>query len=164
MNIFILNPDLNTSATMLFYIDPIRARKQIVESTQMIAIGFEVLDLGPLYKKDGTPYKTTCHRNHPCTKWTYQSKDNLIWHFQYTKRLCTIYKMINNKEHACNISLEKTGKSLSWNVFTTTPDVCPPFIGSEKYTKGPFIISEDMITYQKYLAYLYNKQLIQDNK
>lgn len=67
MNLFLLHPDLPTSAQIFKQKDPIRFNKQIVECAQLLAF-FEIAHTGvsTLLKGDGLPYKATkAQLNHP---------------------------------------------------------------------------------------------------
>jgi len=95
MNIFILDENLKTSAEKLFELDPVRARKQIVELTQMLACCVDV----ELKKSNGDVYKTPksiC--NHPATIWV---RANISYCIQYLQELIFAY----GKPHGCDEAL-----------------------------------------------------------
>ena len=59
---------------------------------------------GPLFRKDGqTPYKTEkgAFRNHPCTIWANESRDNASWLIAHGISLCEEYEHRYNKIHSC---------------------------------------------------------------
>ncbi len=83
MNIFLIHPQPFTSASQLFARDPIRANKQIVECTQLLAF-VEIRRTGTctLLKADGQPYRATkAQLNHPISvHMSYQrSSYDLCW-------------------------------------------------------------------------------------
>lgn len=75
--------------------------KMALENAQMLAANFseEFLGLGPLPKKDGTPYKVT-HKNHPCTKWGRESLPNSMWMVMHGLSICEEYEQRYKKVHA----------------------------------------------------------------
>jgi hypothetical protein len=94
MNIFAVNQDPKKSAEILFELDPVRARKQIVELAQMLACLYK----GDLLKKDFTPYKTPkAILNHPATKWLATSVANSSWSIEFMFWL--ISEATGGKEH-----------------------------------------------------------------
>lgn len=154
MNIFLFSNDLYKSAKWFFKYDPRRANKQILESTQQLALSCDVLGYDIPLTKSGKPYKVSNkHRNHPCTKWTYENLDHFQWHINY------VWSLIKAKSshHACSDSLR------SVELFEQkTKEFEVPFIGSMKYRIKPFKIEDNYTVYQKYLMYLMNKIIIQD--
>jgi hypothetical protein len=159
MNIFVFDADLKKSAQYFFSCDQQRARKQIVESTQMIAIAADFFGLPQLYKFTGAPYKVTAHRLHPCAKWVRESLANLLWTVDYTLELCTEYAKISDKPQACHVTLLNWLKLaagwLSKNVDDLTK-VEPQFFGASAYM---YNVSSSKDVYEKYRTYLSNKLL-----
>lgn len=94
MNIFFVNQDPKKAAAILYKLDPVRARKQIVELAQMFACIFE----GDLLKKDGMPYKKPASiANHPATQWL-MNKPNFNWGLEFMFWL--ICNATGGKEHS----------------------------------------------------------------
>jgi len=58
---------------------------------------------GTLPKADGTPYKTEkgAFRNHPCTKWAFESINNSYWLIKWGLNLCDEYTLRYSKTHSC---------------------------------------------------------------
>ena len=74
MNIFYTNKNPRLSAE---YLDDLRLNKMILESCQMLSTTLHCLVENPpenLYKRT--------HENHPCSKWTRESKENFKWHLE----------------------------------------------------------------------------------
>lgn len=90
MNIFITDSCPVKSAQ---YLDNKRKVKMALESTQMLATALNVHGITTGYK--------TAHLNHPCSIWARQSKQNWMWLWEHAVALCSEYKRIYNKEHAC---------------------------------------------------------------
>ena len=159
MNIFVFDEDTKASAQYFFSKDPLRARKQIVEATQMIAIAADSLSLPHLIKCNGEAYKVTSHRLHPCSKWVRESLQNLIWTIFYTLDLCTEYERQSGKPHMCHITLLNWLKSTSgWlrKHSENLPEAIPEFFGDDLYTRGT---EKASTAYKKYRIYLRNKLL-----
>jgi hypothetical protein len=157
MNIFIFDSDLKKSAQYFFERDPRRARKQIVEATQMIAIAADQLDLPRLYKCNGAPYKVTTHRTHPCAKWVRESMQNFMLTINYTLELCTEHAKRSDRPHACHVTLINWLKvSADWlkEQSRGLPKAEPIFIGSPAYV---YRLRECESVYEKYRLYLDNK-------
>lgn len=76
--------------------------KMALENAQMLAANFseEFLGYGGLKKKDGTFYKAT-HKNHPCTKWGRESKENVAWMIVHGLAICAEYHRRYGKIHSC---------------------------------------------------------------
>jgi hypothetical protein len=90
MNIFVTDSCPVKSAQ---YLDNKRKVKMALESTQMLATALNVHGITTGYK--------TAHLNHPCSIWARQSKQNWIWLWEHAVALCSEYKRIYNKDHAC---------------------------------------------------------------
>ena len=76
--------------------------KMALENAQMLAANFneEFLNFGSLHKKDGTFYKAT-HKNHPCTKWGRECKENVAWMIVHGLAICAEYHRRYGKIHSC---------------------------------------------------------------
>lgn len=109
MNIFVTSPCPKESAISL----PDRhICKMPIETCQLLSIvaskkwGY---NYGSLHKSDNTPYKTEkgAFRNHPCTKWIFESIDNASWLIEHGVHLCNEFELRYNKRHACLNALEE---------------------------------------------------------
>lgn len=157
MNLFIFHEDTKQSARYFFEKDPKRARKQIVEATQMIAIAADQIGLPQLRKSNGDFYKTTGHRTHPCTLWVRESLQNFMFTVSYTLDLCTEYAKRSEKPHACHVTLINWLKLCSGWLSKHTldlPKAEPRFFGDQAYMHK---VSECKTVYEKYRVYLDNK-------
>lgn len=68
MNIFLLNSDALKSGQEFVKIDPVRARKQLLECCQILAsVEYALFGITSLYRKDGFPYGNA-HPYHPIVK------------------------------------------------------------------------------------------------
>ncbi len=107
MNIFVLDKNPVVAASMMCDKHVV---KMIVETAQMLCTvarnnGHEV------------PYRST-HKNHPCTLWAGESRDNWIWLIthglalcgEYTKRYGKVHKSVTVIDHCArlNMSFDKT--------------------------------------------------------
>lgn len=160
MNIFIFHPNFHISARWFFENDFKRANKQILESTEMIAVATLKLGLTRPIKDDGQPYKASRHQNHPCTKYTYESRANFQNHVNYVWALCRVYNKLTGKSHACQRALQRanilpTGSTDIGNV---------PFVGLQEYRRGLLTVSPKYDIYYNYVAYIFNKWKFQDGK
>jgi hypothetical protein len=90
MNIFVTSLCPTESAKFL---DDKRKIKMALESTQMLATALNVHGIETGYK--------TAHLNHPCSIWARQSKQNWVWLWEHAVALCSEYKRIYGKDHAC---------------------------------------------------------------
>ena len=102
MNIFVTHPSPIQSARNL---PDKHIVKMPLETCQMLAIIYSdwYYGVGKLYKKDGTPYRTThgAFRNHPCTRWAARSQYNLAWLIRHGYALCHEYNLRYGKVHTC---------------------------------------------------------------
>lgn len=141
--------------------DARRANKQILESTQQIAVASHMRDFVggriPL-KNDLTPYSVKRHQHHPCTKWTYASSTNFIWHVNYVWALIEEYQRLTGKAHACGLALQRAQIAPDYMM----PTEAPPFVGSAQYRSGVYTIEESHSLYEKYFMYTANKWVAQD--
>lgn len=90
MNIFVLDEEPRKAARLMC--DKHIRSKMIVESGQMLAYCFT---LEQLERPDcpraatGQPRKQAKrHRNHPCSKWVIESKDNMRWLIEHALEMC----------------------------------------------------------------------------
>tara|TARA_S200000501_G_C20740854_1_gene707249 strand:+ start:567 stop:1130 length:564 start_codon:yes stop_codon:yes gene_type:complete len=122
MNIFILDEDPYRAAQMLC---DKHIPKMIVESAQMLSTAHRMLDGKPEKRRsksgktiqtyysfeDGREsfYYAAVHKNHPCTTWTIQSKENYKWHYKHFEGMSKEYTFRRDKVHA---TWEKLGELL----------------------------------------------------
>jgi len=99
MNIFITDESPYQSA---YNLPDKLVVKLALEQAQMLAANFsdEFLNYGGLHKKDGGFYKAT-HKNHPCTKWIRESKENVAWAIVHGLAICAEYHRRYGKIHSC---------------------------------------------------------------
>ena len=113
MNIFVLDESPVTSAQMMC---DKHIPKMIVEAGQMLSTAHRMLD-GTLEKRPSKSGKRlvnyyvhpnsnmeevlykAVHHGHPCTKWTMESKDNYMWHYDHLLALCSEFLVRFNKQH-----------------------------------------------------------------
>ena len=81
MNIFVLDRDPVKAATMLCDKHVV---KMIVETAQMLCT------VAHSNGHINTPYRPT-HKNHPCTLWANESKDNWDWLISHGEEMCAEY-------------------------------------------------------------------------
>ena len=106
MNIFILHSDPRLAARMLC---DKHCSKMIVETAQMMAAGLIAHGVEPNempLTKGGTPYRGG-YANHPCTRWSYESRANFVWLAQHGWWLCQEYTLRYGKVHACQSPIEQ---------------------------------------------------------
>ncbi len=108
MNIFILHEDPVIAAQMLCDKHVV---KMVLETAQLLSSVFWVAkESGPLVsitdKSISVPYKLT-HKNHPCSVWARESKENFDWLITHGKELCKEYTYRYKKEH-------KSEKVIDW--------------------------------------------------
>lgn len=88
MNIFVTSSNQKQCAEML---DDKRLQKMILESAQMLSAA--------LHRHGGTaPYKVS-HKNHPCTLWTGDTRENFMWHLVLLSEMHQEYVWRRNKTH-----------------------------------------------------------------
>lgn len=101
MNIFLLSPNIMESCRELAELDPIRARKQLVECCQLLATVDHIKKGSTdMLRADGTPYKMA-HPHHPITKNMIVSSAN---HALCTSVAYWLSKI--NRLHACTKSFD----------------------------------------------------------
>lgn len=104
MNIFVLD---NSTLLAAQYTCDQHVPKMILESAQMLST---VL---------GGPYKPT-HKNHPCTKWVAESRQNAKWLYDLMCGLDLEYRWRFNKRQR-HISLQKCDYLIT--ALNTLPDI-----------------------------------------
>jgi len=123
MNIFVLDENPIEAAKRV----PVKgASKMALEAAQMLAVACHKHGLSLPHKKDGNEYSPNAHVNHPCTKWTYQSKSNMKWLVLHAKELCLQhfmkYDRIPAHSSALNEILRQLDSDVRWE--NHTPFVC----------------------------------------
>jgi hypothetical protein len=88
MNIFVVSPNQKECAQML---DDKRLQKMILESAQMLSAA--------LHRHGGNPPYKLSHKNHPCTLWTGDSRQNYLWHLDLLEQMHTEYIGRRGKSH-----------------------------------------------------------------
>lgn len=88
MNIFILSTDPLQAAK--WHCDK-HVVKMILETFQVLCAAFHLQGIE-------APYKLT-HKNHPCTKWAMESKENFEWVLSLGRALCDEYTERYKKIH-----------------------------------------------------------------
>jgi len=103
MNIFCLSSNPKEAAQMMCDKHVV---KMIIESCQMLSA---VLDRN--YKDEyksgeltpsqqfGLPQYPKAHMKHPCTMWSYESKENYLWLLKHLEALCLEYTRRYGKTH-----------------------------------------------------------------
>ena len=107
MNIFRIHPNAWDSANLLLKYDPVRARKQLLESCQIIAsVEHAISGRTTMLKADGQPYKAA-HPHHPCVRWSVNAR-------QQYDMLCTTTHALASlmTEHACSKSFFNSSAAL----------------------------------------------------
>lgn len=93
MNLFILDEDLNKS---IQYLPDKHVVKMPVESAQMLCAAFYAMQ----YPMEGLALYKATHLKHPCTIWTYSSRENWLWLQEYTMKLGEEYSYrYGGKQH-----------------------------------------------------------------
>lgn len=134
--------------------------KMPLENAQMLAANFseEFLGYGGLSKKDGGFYKTT-HKNHPCTIWGRETKENTAWMIMHGLGLCAEFHRRYGKVHAAlraHLDAKRLfeaagGQLTSWPSHT-------PFVRAMSAIHYPFIRHNSAIeTVEAYQQYLHHK-------
>jgi len=88
MNIFVVSPNQKECAQML---DDKRLQKMILESAQMLSAA--------LHRHGGNPPYKLSHKNHPCTLWTGDSRENYLWHLHLLHEMHLEYVSRRSKSH-----------------------------------------------------------------
>ena len=134
--------------------------KMPLETTQMIALVFSkwYWNIGPVLKKDGTPYKTEkgAFRNHPCTKWAAKNDHNFQWLLQHGISLCNEYESRYGKKHACETSIRLAGLI---QMESGCPEKHSPFVRAMPLEFQTLRCS----TVEAYRLYVASKPCVHDN-
>jgi Pyrimidine dimer DNA glycosylase len=138
MNIFVTDMDPARSAS---YLDDKRVIKMILESAQLLsaAVRLNNFDVG---------YKLT-HKNHPCSIWTRQSKDNFDWLVEHTYALGNVYTNAYEKVHK-TISVVDELRNYSKYL---------PSIGLTEFANCTTLFKDEddvIIAYKKYMTHKWN--------
>ena len=96
MNIFVLDSDPHVAARMLCDKHVV---KMIVETAQMLCTTISINGA------KSTPYRPT-PRNHPCTSWTNESKDNWDWLVSHGEEMCAEYTRRYGRTHKTQAVIE----------------------------------------------------------
>lgn len=77
MNVFVIHPNIVESSREFAAIDPLRARKQLLECCQILSsVDYHQFGTTWMMRKDGTAYKfPKSHRNHPVILAAVKSED-----------------------------------------------------------------------------------------
>jgi len=86
MNIFILDKDIQKSAE---YLVDRHVVKMVLEHCQVLCSAFP---------KGTAPYRQT-HYNHPCNRWSRESRQNYVWLLEYTRVMFNEYTRRYGKRH-----------------------------------------------------------------
>ncbi len=100
MNIFVLDLDPEKAAQA---IDCVRVSKMVTESAQMMASALRrhgATDEQMPLTKAGRPYLGG-YKNHPCTRWAGDRRENFDWLANHAIALCREYRKRFGKTHAC---------------------------------------------------------------
>ena len=90
MNIFASSYNPLESAQAL---DDKRVVKMVLESAQLLSTAMNETGLPG-------PYKTT-HKNHPCSIWVRENRQNYLWLYSHFYSLCGEYQKRFHKQHKC---------------------------------------------------------------
>lgn len=100
MNIFVLDKDPHVSAEMMC---DKHIPKMIVESFQMMGSAVRrhgAKDADMPLTQAGNPLKGG-YKNHPCTLWSGETRENYMWLSMHAFSLCYEFSMRFGKTHAC---------------------------------------------------------------
>lgn len=102
MNIFLIREDPRRSAMHFATLDPIRARKQLLEGVQLLA-SCDLLRQGKtnLLRKDGEPYRLA-HPHHPLTRRMVASRAQWSLCYDVVDALSEVFP-----DHACSRSFAR---------------------------------------------------------
>lgn len=130
MNIFILSESPIKAAQMQCNK---HVNKMILESGQMLSTAHRMLD-GKLEKRPSKsgkrlskyyvhpdPYLEeklykAVHYNHPCTKWTMETSENYLWHYEHFLALAEEFEYRFGKKHMTLLKLQNILKELPKNI------------------------------------------------
>lgn len=97
MNIFILDEDPELAAS---YLNDKHVVKMALESAQLLS------SVHRIYDNNKIVYKLT-HKNHPCSVWARQTRDNYLWLYKHFKAICQEYTARYEKVHKSYLVLNK---------------------------------------------------------
>jgi len=137
MNIFILDSNPTSAAKQMCDKHVV---KMIIESGQMLSTAHRVLDGDEYYDlsrngrrikrwrladdRENFLYKAS-FMNHPCTRWTMETKSNYHWHTRHALSLCIEYTARYGKIHKAQPLIEFLDDTLPENI--PDRDVQTPF-------------------------------------
>ena len=159
MNIFVL--DQNPIAAARMHCDA-HVCKMVVESAQMLSTAHRILDGKEGFSKsksgkrmikdyilpdvESVLYKAV-HINHPCTKWSYQSASNYVWHYGLFRELAKEFEFRFQKVHQSWNLLGDLLLTLPKNI----PNVGPtPFAKAMKAYPEIYSIQDTVDAYRKF--------------
>ena len=128
MNIFFLSLDPKLCA--IYHVDK-HVIKMILEVAQLLCSAIWIVN-----PEVSPPYKLT-HKNHPCAKWTRESKDNWYWLQSLGLELCYEYSYRYGKVHSVENVIENLSVPNLPEIGFTTPPLCM----SDEYKSDNFIDS-----------------------
>jgi len=163
MNVFVVSCSPVESAQQL----PDRhITKMPLETCQMVSVIYSpwYYNWGTIPKKDGTPYSTAkgAFRNHPCSKWSAESYENLAWLLQHGFALCDEFKYRYQKEHACKAALE-VSKSIFEDKTGQTLEIWKNVKGFVRAMPDEFKYDTSIDTIEAYRRYIISKSWPLDN-
>jgi|TARA_B110000495_G_C22765676_1_gene448185 hypothetical protein len=136
MNIFVVNENPVAAARQLCNRHII---KMPLESAQMLCAALHA------HGHTDTIYKPT-HKNHPCTKWAGETRNNFIWLVEHGMELCREYTRRYGKTHKCEAVIE----SCMADVEMIPAGHRTPFIQAMGET---YKHTNPIIAYQRYLTF-----------
>lgn len=162
MNIFVVDKDPILAAQAL----PDRhVVKMILESAQMISIVFSphYWNIGEVAKVDGTPFNTKrgAFKNHPCTKWVAENKDNCDWLFAHAFGLCEEFDHRYQHKHGLHLSLLR-----AYHHFLDHYQGVPNYERVTKFARAmpdELKFNTELTDAAAYRQYLNTKEWIRDN-
>ncbi len=95
MNIFVLDENPHRAAR---YMCDKHVPKMVLETAQLLSTACHVLDKDNKYGIHGNIYKPT-HKNHPCSVWVRECKENYFWTFRHFVALSIEYTLRFGKTH-----------------------------------------------------------------
>lgn len=108
MNIFCTHDDPYTSA---FWLDDKRVNKMVVETAQMLSTALRV------HGYEGDDIYKSAYLNHPCTRWTRNTRGNFLWLAVHGLALCSVYQRVYKREHKTEEIIKRC-----LNLLETIPD------------------------------------------
>jgi hypothetical protein len=125
MNIFVLDTRPDVSARLMC--DKHIRSKMIIESGQMLAYCFTVDQLAspdcPRTQKGGVRKQAKRHRNHPCSKWVVESRDNMKWLIDHALAMCVerSRRWPGRKEHFTKLFIEWCKDNIEDSIIPSGP-------------------------------------------